>query len=405
MDWPHGPTLQGRDGDAAHRNQNRRPRRHDLPRLFREAQCAFKSPGRGDSRGAGGVRCGARPRRSSCRARPGVKIWSAGHDVDELPEGRRDPLGWYDPLRRLIRGIETHPAPIIAMIEGGVWGGACEAAMACDINHRRRERDLRADAGQARRALQCLGHADLPQQRAATGDQGDGVHRPSDRRRSARSPPASSTTSCLWKISRAFTYDMAADIVANAPLSISVMKEELRILADAHPMSPRGLRARAGPAAHRLRQRRLRRGRQGVQGEAQAGLSGGVVRERGAHGRGRIPRCRIPRGRNDRHRRRLSNLIDRLPRRLRSATLWLLKPESRWARIPAGFASDPWRVSQHPAGVRAVDAPPRPHSARRRPADRAARRDAGARLAGAPPAALVRGARRLIDFTRFLTHL
>ncbi len=67
------------------------------------------------------------------RAKPGVKIWSAGHDVDELPEGHRDPLGWSDPLRRLIRAIEKHPAPVIAMIEGGVWGGACEAAMACDI--------------------------------------------------------------------------------------------------------------------------------------------------------------------------------------------------------------------------------------------------------------------------------
>jgi methylmalonyl-CoA decarboxylase len=33
---------------------------------------------------------------------------------------------------------------------------------------------------------------------------------------------------------------MAADIAENAPLSISVMKEELRILAGAHPMSPQG---------------------------------------------------------------------------------------------------------------------------------------------------------------------
>ena len=54
------------------------------------------------------------------RARPGVKIWSAGHDIDELPKGRRDPLGWYDPLRRLVRSIENHPAPVIVMIEGGV---------------------------------------------------------------------------------------------------------------------------------------------------------------------------------------------------------------------------------------------------------------------------------------------
>jgi methylmalonyl-CoA decarboxylase len=33
---------------------------------------------------------------------------------------------------------------------------------------------------------------------------------------------------------------IAADIVGNAPLSIAVMKEELRILAGAHPMSPQG---------------------------------------------------------------------------------------------------------------------------------------------------------------------
>jgi hypothetical protein len=38
-----------------------------------------------------------------------------------------------------------------------------------------------------------------------------------------------------------------------------------------------------------------------------------------------------------RHRRRLSNLLDRLPARFKAATLWLLKPESRWARVPAGL--------------------------------------------------------------------
>ena len=33
---------------------------------------------------------------------------------------------------------------------------------------------------------------------------------------------------------------MATDIAANAPLSISVIKEQLRILAGAHMMSPQG---------------------------------------------------------------------------------------------------------------------------------------------------------------------
>ncbi|PKO85845.1 MAG: methylmalonyl-CoA decarboxylase, partial [Betaproteobacteria bacterium HGW-Betaproteobacteria-12] len=36
----------------------------------------------------------------------------------------------------------------------------------------------------------------------------------------------------------AFTYDLARTIAANAPLSIAVMKEQLRILAGAHTMSP-----------------------------------------------------------------------------------------------------------------------------------------------------------------------
>ena len=38
----------------------------------------------------------------------------------------------------------------------------------------------------------------------------------------------------------AFCMVMAQDIAANAPLSIAVMKEQLRILAGAHPMSPQG---------------------------------------------------------------------------------------------------------------------------------------------------------------------
>jgi len=38
----------------------------------------------------------------------------------------------------------------------------------------------------------------------------------------------------------------------------------------------------------------------------------------------------------DDHHRRLARLIDRLPGRFRRWTLWLMKPESRYARIPAG---------------------------------------------------------------------
>ena len=67
------------------------------------------------------------------RAPAGSKVFSAGHDVRELPTNGRDPLTYNDPLRLVVRTIEHFPAPVIAMVEGSVWGGACELVMSCDI--------------------------------------------------------------------------------------------------------------------------------------------------------------------------------------------------------------------------------------------------------------------------------
>jgi methylmalonyl-CoA decarboxylase len=67
------------------------------------------------------------------RAPAGSKVFSSGHDVRELPTTGRDPLTYNDPLRRLVRMIEFFPAPVIAMVEGSVWGGACELVMSCDL--------------------------------------------------------------------------------------------------------------------------------------------------------------------------------------------------------------------------------------------------------------------------------
>lgn len=44
----------------------------------------------------------------------------------------------------------------------------------------------------------------------------------------------------------AFTFDLARGITKNAPLSISVIKEQWRIVAGAHPMSPQGFERVAG---------------------------------------------------------------------------------------------------------------------------------------------------------------
>ena len=40
------------------------------------------------------------------RAPPGAKVWSAGHDVSEIPDRGRDPLGWAVPLRVVVRALQ-----------------------------------------------------------------------------------------------------------------------------------------------------------------------------------------------------------------------------------------------------------------------------------------------------------
>ena len=67
------------------------------------------------------------------RAAEGMSVWSAGHDISELPRGRRDPLGYDDPLEGLLRAIRTFPAPVVAMVHGTVWGGALDLVLSCDL--------------------------------------------------------------------------------------------------------------------------------------------------------------------------------------------------------------------------------------------------------------------------------
>jgi methylmalonyl-CoA decarboxylase len=67
------------------------------------------------------------------RAPRGSRVFSAGHDVSELPEPGRDPLAFHDPLLRAVDAIRRFPAPVLALIEGTVWGGACELVLCCDM--------------------------------------------------------------------------------------------------------------------------------------------------------------------------------------------------------------------------------------------------------------------------------
>ncbi len=67
------------------------------------------------------------------RANPGTKVWSAGMAIDELPEDGKDPLTYTHPFEQTLRAITNFPAPVIAMAEGSIWGGACDLATVCDM--------------------------------------------------------------------------------------------------------------------------------------------------------------------------------------------------------------------------------------------------------------------------------
>ena len=60
-------------------------------------------------------------------------VWSAGHDIYELPEGRRDPLSFFDSIEVLLREVQNYPGPVIAVVSGSVWGAACDLIMTCDM--------------------------------------------------------------------------------------------------------------------------------------------------------------------------------------------------------------------------------------------------------------------------------
>lgn len=67
------------------------------------------------------------------RAEPDAKVWSAGHDVAELPVGGMDPLRYDDPMEATLRAIRSYPGPVIAMVHGSVWGGAFDLVLSCDM--------------------------------------------------------------------------------------------------------------------------------------------------------------------------------------------------------------------------------------------------------------------------------
>lgn len=191
------------------------------------------------------------------RAVAGVQVWSSGFDITELPVPGRDPLSYNDPLEQALRAIQLFPAPVIAMIEGSVWGGACDLSFICDI------------------AIGCptAAFAITPAKIGVPYNSTGILHfinvvgpRMTREMFFTARPIAAERAMQLGILNHlvpteeleAFSYAMASQIAENSPLAIAVIKEQLRLLGNSHPLSPetferiQGLRRKAYDSADYL---------------------------------------------------------------------------------------------------------------------------------------------------------
>lgn len=78
-----------------------------------------------DNLASDGTRCAV------LRAEPGARVWCAGYDIVELP--RENPTDWSNPLEEMFGIVRSAPFPLIAAVEGDVYGGGCDLALSCDM--------------------------------------------------------------------------------------------------------------------------------------------------------------------------------------------------------------------------------------------------------------------------------
>lgn len=60
-------------------------------------------------------------------------VWSAGHDIKELPQDGSDPLAYDVPMERMLHKVQEIAIPVIACVDGTVWGGACDLCLSADM--------------------------------------------------------------------------------------------------------------------------------------------------------------------------------------------------------------------------------------------------------------------------------
>ncbi|MCG2724880.1 MAG: methylmalonyl-CoA decarboxylase [Elusimicrobia bacterium] len=171
------------------------------------------------------------------RAEKNAKTWSSGHDIRQLPKVNHEPLAYDSPMEKLLRSIQEYPGVVIAMVQGGVWGGACDLVITCDLtlgDHTSTfaitpvRIGLPYNASGIMHFINRVG-LNIAKEMFFTG-------KPCNAERAFHFGILNHLIA-QDKLEN-FTLNIAQTIAENSPLAIAVIKEQFRILAEAHPIRP-----------------------------------------------------------------------------------------------------------------------------------------------------------------------
>lgn len=169
------------------------------------------------------------------RAEPGERVWSAGHDIDELPGGGKDPLRYADPMEETLRAIRMYPGPVLAMVHGSVWGGAFDLVLSCDM--------VLADET-ATFAITPV-NLGLPYNTTGLLHFMGRLQLNVVKELFFTAAPVKADAALEWGVINhlvpaaeleAFTMEFARQIASKAPLAVAVIKEQIRVLSDYQPI-------------------------------------------------------------------------------------------------------------------------------------------------------------------------
>jgi methylmalonyl-CoA decarboxylase len=170
------------------------------------------------------------------RAPRDARVWSAGHDIRQLPKVSHDPLAYDSPMEKVLRAIQEYPGAVIAMVQGGVWGGASDIIVTCDI----------AIGDETSTFAITPVKIGLPYNASGIVHFINRVGLSIAKEMFFTAEPVKAERAYHFGILNhlisskeieKFTLDLAAVIAANSPLAVAVIKEQFRLLSEAHPIT------------------------------------------------------------------------------------------------------------------------------------------------------------------------